>query len=267
MPGQRHVLHHLTGHRRHAADGEQFGTPERHALPVGELPMRRHPARVARRAEAVDERGEHRRVQPAHTGCRALEPPADADGVEPVGNGAGHERPGQFGRRTGVGVEGDHPLADRGLDPLLQCPRLTRPPGGQRRTGDHPRPGRSGERSGAVAALVVDHHHLCHTGCRTKGVEHRADARRFVAGRHDDRDGGIGRATVDAGDRLQRRPPVGRPGNARQRHTPCHEAQHEPQPRACTAHAWSASTRSATMRAPMVTSGRPPPGWLLPPTR
>ena len=63
-PGERRVVGHVAGRRPVAARGEQPPALDRRALAVGDHAVGRGDVTIGvRRAEAVDERREHRRVQ------------------------------------------------------------------------------------------------------------------------------------------------------------------------------------------------------------
>ena len=202
----------------------------------------------ARRGVPVDERGEQRRVQPAQRRRRAVEAPGHREHVEAVGDHAGDERCRQLRRRSCVGVDEDHPLAGRCLQSLLQRPRLTRPPFWEPGSGHDRRAVSLGEGSGPVARLVVDDHDLGDPRRADDRIEQRPEPSLLVACRDDDADA-VG---VSGGER---RPAARGAGDRGQRDASGGETDQ------------SHVTRSATMRAPMATSGRPPPGWVEPPTR
>ena len=83
---------------------------------------------------------------------------------------------------------------------------------------------------------------------------------RLVAGRNEDAD----RPIHTAPGRLDRRAPAGGTSQTGQAQRPPASARISMPTRH---HGAADATRSATMRALIATSGRPPPGWLDPPTR
>ena len=268
-PCQRDVLDHLAADGLHRAGGTETPTLERRALAVGH-----HAVGCARwcagRTEAVDERGEHRRVQEPTSGRRAVEAPGDTQEVEPVARRPRHERRREPWVGSGVGVEGDHPLRRCRRNALLERPGLAGPAVGKCGTAEHGRSRPSCDVRGAVARLVVDDDHLAHPWCADDCIEQWPDAAGLVTRGHDD------------ADRLQRcecgthRGRDGRrPHQAGHRHGTGGQSdadRDEPDPSTKRAHERSTPERSraiisVTILALVVTSGRPPPGWLDPPTR
>ena len=106
------------------------------------------------------------------------------------------ERRRQAGRRAGVGIEEHHPRRVDGVEPLLQRPRLARPTGRQRPTGDDPGTRRRGDGRRRVGRLVVDHDHLVDSRGTDHSVQQRPEAGRLVARR--DHDGQALRAPAAA---------------------------------------------------------------------
>ena len=290
MTNQCYVLHHVAGHGQEATRSEERTSGEGHALAVGELPIGTNGPGIARWAEAVNECGEQCRMQPRRTCCGAFESPAHTHEFEAVGHCSGDHGARKVRRRTRVGIERYHPVAGGCLHTLLQCPRLARPVRWKRCAGHHTCPGGGRHGSRGVGALVVDDNHLdrCRQHSSRRGaspeerVEQWADALRLIARRHHHRDGGNGRRRAGrrsagrrsagrrSAGRLEGRTPPARPGETNQcGDGRCHSGNQDDAAEHHTRwiHRISAAMSSATMRALVVTKGRPPPGWLLPPTR
>ena len=188
MSSERDVIGEMTAGRAEAADVGQRATPEGHALTVGQHPRRRWSMACSHRAEAVDQRRQHRRVQPTQTGRRADEARPGREQVPAVVGGAGDEGCWERGVGLGVGVEGDDPLGRCRVEPLLQRPRFADPSTGQRSTDDDASAESRRDRRRRVARFVVDDDHLVHAGRADDGPQARFDPRCLVARRDDHRD-------------------------------------------------------------------------------
>ena len=215
-------------------------------------------------ANAVDERRQQRRVQPAQrpaSGTRSDRPTREQ--VEPLGHGRARRAPRAARATGGCRRRAARPTSPRRrVEALLQRPRLA-DPARRQRAARRRRGTRRGAATSAVASvrLVVDDDDLADARGADDRGEQRPDPRRLVAGRHDDGD----RSSPARRRRGQRRlPPGGSATSAGRRRqqptastTGLRSLTAPPSRRSC----------SATMRAPVSTSGSPPPGWLDPPTR
>ena len=149
------------------------------------------------------------------------------------------------------------------------------------RPAEHRRACPARDVGGAVARLVVDDDHLVHARRTDDHVEERADPAGFVTGRDDDADrlhrrerrahrGGNTGRSCEAGHRHRA---GGQPRSDRdQSDTASHGAHLGPPGDGAgedrrSAHRRSSVIISVTILALVVTRGRPPPGWLDPPTR
>ena len=187
VPGQGDVFDHVP---RPPASRPPASTSaralERHALAVGHRADRAaHGAAALGRAEAVDERGQHRGVQPLRTRASGSEPAADGDEVAAVGDAPGPPARRAARARVGCRRRGSPPSRrSAARRPCCERPRLARPAGGQRCARVTTRaPAARGDVGRGVGALVVDHDHLGDAGRADDGVEQRADASGLVARR------------------------------------------------------------------------------------
>ena len=186
--------------------------------------------------------------------------------IEPVAGRSGHERRRQERIRPGVGVEGDHPLRLAASMPCWSAHALPAHPSGRTCPATTVAPAARAIVAVRVGRLVVDHDHLAHAGGaddRSSSGPIRAASSRagtttlmLWVGVIDGRTAGATRAAfarrVNAMPPATTRIPIDRPPD-----DPAGRRRH---PRSC-------SIISATIRALVVTSGSPPPGWLDPPTR
>ena len=198
--------------------------------------------------------------------------PATLSQVEAVARRSLDEGAGQPAGRLDVGVHGDDPLAGGRPQPLVERPRLAHPARGERRAGEH---------RGAQPACEL---RRCRRWTRrprpgppvTVGSPRSASRSGRSA---PPRPGPGSRRRWSSWERLLRQPPgaaaAGRPSPAGSPPAPARPnrmaSPHHPtadrgrRGRPLTSR--PGATRSATMRPLIVTSGRPPPGWLEPPTR
>ena len=180
--GERGIVGHVAGGRPIAARRQQ---PR--ALDGGHLPVGQDAAagRVrVRRPVAIDERGEHRRVQQPLAGRTAVEARARRDEVrraERTGERSRQARP-----RARVGVERHDDVARGRLEPLLQRPRLAHPPGRQLGPGHHAGPVRLRHVGRPVARAVVDHQNLEDIGIVRQPGQARREPPLLVPRRDDD---------------------------------------------------------------------------------
>ena len=157
------------------------------------------PPSASRRAEPVDERGEHRRVQPAARCGRALEPPGDRHEVEAVRCApAPRARVGSSGsgRVSASSVTTQSVVAAR--NPCCSAHALPAQPSGSGSPAHDAGTESGGDVRRAVARLVVDHDHLLHARRPDDALEQRTDPARLVARRDHHRDRHV----------RSRRPPV-----------------------------------------------------------
>lgn len=247
---------------------EEAGSWHRHALAV------RHRSAGGRGdagwTEAIHERGQHRWMEPAAARRGTVEPAAHGEEVEAIADGPTDQCGGEAKVGTRVGVERHDPFTRRRGDALLECPSLAGPPRRQRRADDDRGARCPCNGGGAVGRLVVHHDHLVDTWRADHGGQHRSDSGVLVACGNDHRD------RLSRGDRRpyrrrrarrlhQSTERDSRGADARQQRN--ESSDPERQRPHCADHRRSCSIISATMRALVATSGRPPPGWLDPPTR
>ena len=262
---ERDVFDDVVLHQLQPPDVEEPSTVERRALAVAEQSLGAAALRP-RWTEPVDQGRQHRRVQPAAPGGRAVEPTRHREEVEAVAGRPSHQRGGQHRIRPCVGVERHHPFSGGSPDSLLQRPGLARPAVGEWGALDHPCAGPSSDRGGVVGRLVVDHDHLVDAGGADDRVEQRPDPACFVTSGDHDAD------RLERSDRRShRRRRVRGLGEAAQCDGAGGDAsddRDDPEEAAKRRHrARSSVIMSATILALVVTNGRPPPGWLEPPTR
>ena len=253
---ERHVLDRVMSDRTEPTGRDERRATERHALTVADQSM----DRPTRWRGPHQQRRQERRMQPSQRRARTLEDPGHRGEIETVFLAARHQCRRQSGVRSRVSVERDDPVSARRVQTLLQRPRLADPSGRQRATVDD---------GGSCGRRPVP-------PCR-RWIRRRRRSPRVTPGAPAiaSRSGPILDASLRAGmttlidtstaarGRLDRRAPssgTGQPGQAGGR---CQRTEQQ----ADAHHRSSAATRSATMRALIATSGKPPPGWLEPPTR
>ena len=263
-PAQRDVVGQLAAPQREAAGRGQRPAGAEQALAVDD--QAGGPRRAGRpdRAEPVDQGGEHAGVQGLFGRAVTPEPRARADQVEGSLGGGGHQRGGQPRPRPRVGVDRQHEVTAGRLQALLQRPLLAGPPGGQRLARQDPGPGPGRDLRGGVGRVVVDDDDLADTGVGAQPGQARPDPRRLVAGGHDRRHRHARGQRVPGAQRRAHRAPPGQPGC---QHRGGGRLRGGDRPHPSLPARWSAVIMPATIRAPMVTSGSPPPGCTEPPTR